>query len=421
MNVSENSIGPIIDKLIIGLIMCKVFIFEFLGVAGYINTLILVFIAIRLLFSNWLIPKKLLLLVGIFVMLLIISYSAGCSVPGKAVYNLRALQTFIFYALYIAMLKANRSTLLDFKKTTWIVFFNVVYVINCLIMLMQVLFPYSFMAAAPATGQIPFYDDLVSGLFMYASTHAVALFSCFVLLIDMNRIRNADGELQIPIFCCAVFVFVSALGMAALNDNKALFALMPIVLLLFYTESLSSVIFEKVAKSLTFLVALLLFIISLCAINSSFALFINDNVLSLFDLVKSSSSLGTGAVGSGERIAIIQYSFDMPSSWFFGIGLGAATFHEGYFCGFTHFGQADFGSLTILLGIWFLVVLISIYVLCVSCECRGRRLYVLLLSLWALALIAAIYTQCFTRANNSVLILFIGLALADRWSIVAQK
>lgn len=118
MNVSENSIGPIIDKLIIGLIMCKVFIFEFLGVAGYINTLILVFIAIRLLFSNWLIPKKLLLLVGIFVMLLITSYSAGCSVPGKAVYNLRALQTFIFYALYIAMLKVNRSTLLDFKKTT---------------------------------------------------------------------------------------------------------------------------------------------------------------------------------------------------------------------------------------------------------------------------------------------------------------
>lgn len=54
----------------------------------------------------------------------------------------------------------------------------------------------------------------------------------------------------------------------------------------------------------------------------------DDNVLSLFDLVESSSSIGTDAVGSGERIAIIGYALNLASSWLFGIGLGAATFHE---------------------------------------------------------------------------------------------
>ncbi len=51
------------------------------------------------------------------------------------------------------------------------------------------------------TGQIPFYEDLISGLFMYASTHAVALFSCFVLLIDLNSIRDRnEGSCRSPSF-----------------------------------------------------------------------------------------------------------------------------------------------------------------------------------------------------------------------------
>lgn len=420
MRASEKSIGSILDTLIIGLILCKVFFLEFLGIAGFVNTLVFVLIGIRLLFSNWLIPRKLLFLIGVFVMLLMISFSIGYSLPGNAVYNIKALQTFIIYALFVIFAKANGLGVLDFKKTPWLIFFNAVYALNCLIMLIQVLFPYSIMAAAPATGQISFYDDLVSGLFMYASTHAVALFSCFVLLVDLNCARSVSGELRIPVAFCAVVVFVSALGMAALNDNKALFVLLPIVLLLYYAEGLSSVNFEKVAKSLLILASVFLTVFALYAFNSSFARFFNDNVLSLFDLVKSSSTLGTGAIGSGERIAIIKYSFDMPSSWLFGLGLGAATFHEGYFCGFTHFGQADFGSLTILLGIWFLLVLIATYVFCVSYGCHGRRVYVLFLSLCVLAVLAAIYTQCFTRANNSVLLLFIGLTLADRWSFLAQ-
>ena len=153
-----------------------------------------------------------------------------------------------------------------------------------------------------------------------------------------------------------------------------------------------------------FLAVLLGIVFLLYICNSSFANFFDDNVLSLFDLVESSSSIGTDAVGSGERIAIIGYALNLASSWLFGIGLGAATFHEGAFCGFTHFGQADFGSLV-----------------CVSCGCRGRRPYVLYLSLVALAATATIYTQCFTRANNALLFLLIGLALVERWKSIAQS
>lgn len=53
------------------------------------------------------------------------------------------------------MLKTNGSDLLDFGKQRWIVFFNVVYAVNCIVILIQVYYPYSLMAAAPMTGQIP--------------------------------------------------------------------------------------------------------------------------------------------------------------------------------------------------------------------------------------------------------------------------
>lgn len=421
MSIHANNTGSGIDTLIISLIMAKVFLLEYLGMAGIVNIVIFLLIGARLIFSGWKIPKKLLFLISLILMLLVLSYSTGSIVSGKTSYNLKAIQTFFFYALFIVMLKANGSDLLDFSKRRWIVFFNVVYAVNCLAILVQAYYPYSLMAVAPATGQIPFYKDLISGLFMYASTHAVALFSCFVLLIDLNSIRDGSGELRIPVVCCAVAVIASSLGIAALNDNKALFALMPIVLLLFYAEGLSSISFMKIVKGLMFLTILLGLVFLLYMCNSSFASFFDDNVLSLFDIVENSSSIGTDAVGSGERIAIIGYAFNLASSWLFGIGLGTATFHEGVFCGFTHFGQADFGSLVILLGVWFLVALFAFYVFCVSYGCRGRRPYVLYFSLIAFAATATIYTQCFTRANNALLFLLIGLALVERWKSIAQS
>ena len=200
MSILEKKTGSGIDALIISLIMAKVFLLEYLGMAGIVNNVIFLLIGVRLIFSGWKIPKKLLFLVCLITMLLVLSYSAGSIVPGKTSYNLKAIQTFFFYALFIVMLKTNGSDLLDFGKQRWIVFFNVVYAVNCIVILIQVYYPYSLMAAAPMTGQIPFYEDLISGLFMYASTHAVALFSCFVLLIDLTAYGMEAGSCESPSF-----------------------------------------------------------------------------------------------------------------------------------------------------------------------------------------------------------------------------
>ena len=88
MSILEKKTGSGIDALIISLIMAKVFLLEYLGMAGIVNNVIFLLIGVRLIFSGWKIPKKLLFLVCLITMLLVLSYSAGSIVPGKTSYNL---------------------------------------------------------------------------------------------------------------------------------------------------------------------------------------------------------------------------------------------------------------------------------------------------------------------------------------------
>ena len=69
--------GSGIDALIISLIMAKVFLLEYLGMAGIVNNVIFLLIGTRLIFSGWKIPRKLLFLISLISMLLVLSCSAG--------------------------------------------------------------------------------------------------------------------------------------------------------------------------------------------------------------------------------------------------------------------------------------------------------------------------------------------------------
>lgn len=72
MSILEKKTGSGIDALIISLIMAKVFLLEYLGMAGIVNNVIFLLIGVRLIFSGWKIPKKLLFLVCL------INYDAPC-------------------------------------------------------------------------------------------------------------------------------------------------------------------------------------------------------------------------------------------------------------------------------------------------------------------------------------------------------
>ncbi|MFR7749884.1 MAG: hypothetical protein ACLU1W_03590 [Collinsella sp.] len=96
---------------------------------------------------------------------------------------------------------------------------------------------YPWMIAA-TTNDISYFEDNISGLFSYASVHAVALYTSFVVLYNFVWIRRLR-VLSWPTLAIAynVCLIVLSFYLATLNDNKALFIILPLVLVMFWLIS----------------------------------------------------------------------------------------------------------------------------------------------------------------------------------------
>lgn len=415
------SIGNVLDVVILVMILFKVFILEFLGISGLVGYAILILIAARLLFGGWKVPLLLLTMLAVLVMLTALSYVSGSNPSSvTASYNIQVLLTPFAYLLFLLFLRDTRPSLLRVGGVKRALLFNAIYIVNFIVMLLQAAMPYSFPAAAPAAGQISFYQDLVSGFFMYASTHAVALFSLFAVLNNLNEANRQAGARKMTFIILAILVAVSALYVSTLNENKALFVLLPFGLLIYYAENLITADLGRVARCLIVALLLVLFGSVLYATVPTISFFVDENILSLLELIKSSTSVGTSAMGSNERVAIIQHALFLPSTWIFGTGLGDATLYEPYYQGFAHFGQSDFGSIVILLGIWYFALMVLFYVYAFAHGRNGSKSAIFACTLVALVLVVAIYAQCFSRTNNAVCLMLVCLALSERWEQVVN-
>lgn len=404
-----------IDRIVIALVLSKVFILDYLGYGGIAGLMSVTLISYRLCFGGWKMPLPLYLLVALGVMLTVLSYLCGVQNPDIANYNISSISVPVLYLVYVAMLKDLNPKVINLRSGNVAGLFNVIFFVNIAVMLRQAYVPYSMIAAAPEGGEIGFYQDLISGFFMYASTHAVAFYSVFVALLNLSELHRSKGSRRIVYAILFMLVVLMTLWMSALNDNKACYVLLPLGVALFYAQGLTSLRLERVAKTLVlgFVVAGVLILAYVQV--PQFSEIIDDNLFVVLDIIQTSRGAGSSVEGSGERIAIIQHALQLPSTWCFGLGAGTATIQQPYFEGFQHFGQADFGSIAILFGMWYFALVSIMYVFLLSRNKKGPQKYILVLSLVVFVVISAIYSQCFSRLNNAICLMLICLVLADRW------
>ena len=417
----DTKLDDIIDRILIALVLSKVFILDFLGYGGIAGLLAVILIAYRLCFGGWRIPLPLYVLVALGAVLTALSYLSGIQNPHIAQYNISSITLPVLYVAYFALLSEMNPEAIDLKRSGVTTFFNLIYFVNVFVMLRQVFVPYSIVAAAPEGGEIGFYQDLISGLFMYASTHAVTYYSVFVALQNLNEFHQSNGYRKAVYAIVFVLVVLTTLWIATLNDNKACYVFLPIGVALFYAQGLTAPQLMRVAKVLVLGVAVVTLLVLLYVQVPQFAESVDENLFVVFDIVQTSRGAGSSVEGSGERIAIIQYALQLPSTWCFGLGSGTATLQQPYFEGFQHFGQADFGSIVILFGAWFFVLLTTLYIYLLSRDITGPRKYVLATSLTIFVVVSSVYAQCFSRLNNVICLILVCRALADRWHQVARQ
>ena len=145
----------------------------------------------------------------------------------------------------------------------------------------------------------------------------------------------------------------------------------------------------------------------------------NSAIREFFEMVSIARNLGNRAIGSTERIAIIMFALEKPSTWIIGTGFGSSFIYESGYMGFVHFGQADLGSILILGGIWYLIIQVIFYFkgFCLVSDCEGmKNTRKIELMIVIILLLVLTYTKCFSRTNVISSLILIILALRNRIS-----
>ena len=238
---------------------------------------------------------------------------------------------------------------------------NIAYIINTLVLFRQIS-GNGFMIKKTWLLQNRYYADQCSGLFGYNSTHVYGLFSVFVLLLNlqlMKDLRNRNHRILFGIYIGLTELIV--LYCAAFSDNMALYFITPAFLMLYFLNQNQFDVLKNLAtkffKILSFLIGALLI---------AYIFYRLPGIRTFTDklIVRFTKFLFYRKVtvkGSNERFAIPMEALSHSWGWKFGIGIGTASWRSLGAFGYSHFGLSSIGSFVYLCGIWFYLVTLYFY------------------------------------------------------------
>lgn len=304
----------------------------------------------------------------------------------------------------------NKTKFIDkvMDKCFWI--FNLTLLINFVVLYMQINFPYSIIATTTAN-EIDFYLDLCSGLFTYGGTHVLNLFTCFIAVYNFafaSKLKNLNRKHALIIY--NIIIIGISLFISTFNDNKAMFILLPVIIAIYFysCKKTQSARIDRILKTI---ITIPLLIILLYQVSPEIKSFIDDNFLSLNTMINESVNIGNEANGSNERIAMIKYALDDVETYLFGKGFATVGLYTEGFEGFNHFGQADFGTLLNLGGIWFVIVLFySYYRMIMKIVDKKNKNVIASVGIFCFLMFVFAYTQAFTAKDLCLALILIALA-----------
>lgn len=406
--------SDLFDQLIIALILAKEFILDYLGVGLFVNGLLCLLIAIRLIVMKFRIPSILIAITGTLLFLAALQLflvGGDLLVAGK---NIARLGQVGFYALYLLYLKLEKPDFIQSSYRGGLILFNGVLIVNSIVMVIQYLCPGVLVAAQ--NGPTVFPEDLISGLFGYGSTHAVAIYTTFVVIYDISAIKKFPRR-KMFLMVFVAFVMITSSLIAGINDNKALFFCLPLSLILYWMISFS---FNPKAIGKTTLIILLPTVA--LSVSAYLAIpplqhFVNDNIIHSFEIIVNACRPDSYVNGSDERIKLLFYALSLPSTWLLGDGFGMTDIYQSGYRGFAHFGLSDYGSLAIVGGIWFYVLLVAfyVYISIKPTDSWNKNTLVFLLAMIVLHLFMSIFTQIFSQVRIGIVFMMLAYALYCHW------
>ena len=411
--INKNNIY---DYLILSLIYLQLVIFEFIGLGRYLTWICCCLIIVRLLTVR----KKLkagsigvicIALASLYLLSAVRGNPSSISITKS---NLIMQIYPLLYALYLSYLAGRKPEIIDTVLKRSFILFNATLLVNYLVLYRQITVPYSI-AAKATSAVITYYEDTISGLFAYASTHVVCLFTIFVILYNLSYSKSIQRVSKRRLLFLYTF-FIAVIGgvISLYNDNKMFFLLLPLTVFIHWFADPNKKISNRLTQVIIVLGFLPVILALLYNLNNGIKVFFDRNFFRLFAKISKSLFLGNTVSGSTERVAIIVYALERPSTWLFGDGVSSAGFYQSGLHGFNHFGQASIGSLLILTGIWYTTLITILYWKLFKTVAENKRNHRVSIGIVLLLIVLMIYSQCITRTNIMTTLLLIMLTFRMR-------
>lgn len=414
-----------IDAIILLLLLFEITIFSLLNIRGLGNRLILLLLLLRLFVLSPCKKFKKRILISYLLIFIVYSLSALLSdkfIPYSYYMNYKALLYTLTPLIYIVWLRIYRKSFFFSTFENLFIFFNVFYIINLIVMCIQGQF-HGFLSGF-SNYENTFTPDLMSGLFGYEGTAQFGLYSIFVLIYDMYMLKYSKYKIENKYirYIIDFILFISIVISSSMNDNKANYISLILVLFEFFMIEMGGKTEKERELTSKFIYAafgiIVVFGIFLTFSDLSFLEKISPQLKGTVYLFRKAifdpTSYQSGEIGSIERVYIPLYVLYHPQYILFGAGTAFSNWQTAGTLGFPHFGQSDLSSFFALGGIFFCIIVFSIYnYFYLQIVGKVKDKVIFKISHFFVVFFYFFYTQPWTQSTLSIclLMLFIPLSM----------
>lgn len=404
----------LIDDFIWGTVLFQIMLGNLLGITSIISIVILSLIFISCIQNiKYFIRQSVISLILFFSVILLYPFYSFMR-NGGDIYillnNIFNILTPLAMLLYISMCCNTKGNYLSEKLLESLPLLNGYAIVNIFVMLAQLVINRRIYSNDIV------YKDSISGLFGRYGTPIISIFVSFIVIYDfvlLKRENNKSLRRQL------VFIFIANIILAALNDNKAFYLILPVFIAFLWfisnyeraakRKTLQDMVKLIIKIGLLFLAGILLLIL---LIRYTFVGDFYNRIIHEITIGWEKTNL---VQGSNERFGMISFALMNTAIRYFGYGLGRYIWKQEYAFGFIHFGQNDIGVFLILGGLVFIVLLI-LYILSVFRQTFKRTLTAILATV--VMIVLGIYTQIFTSPSMMGCVI---LFMLTCWFVLSLK
>lgn len=270
-------------------------------------------------------------------------------------------QPFIIF-LYLCCLSSFEKEKVEAVIERHYLFFNIYYFVNFVFMLYQI--------------QTDVLYDNITGFIGVYGTHRLTAFVVFLVLLNIRVIsQHKNLRKTWALILLTLLIVISSIWISSINDNTALYILLPLVVLLYFFAS------NRISAPAFFEILIVIAVVALVwdrlMDDEDFRYYLENR---LFSKIQEFSMILKNGELDEERMAYVNYAVEHLNGKSIGVGLGQFAFMgdkdiSDMDISLRNWGMSNISSLIGVGGIWFMVAYAAFFAYIMAVPAGNWRVF----------------------------------------------